>query len=129
MRRKTPQTASPFTREELGEIYSQTHTSQKDFNTIIRAVSNRLGRHWFPKNIHLAASEYAQSMGTHFETKIVEFQDNKGNPIQRTISVPVDTDAFLDAVGVGRGIRDESVVLSSDKGLFFFFAYPTLLTY
>ena len=120
MLRKTPSTASPFTNEELGEIYSQTHTSQADFHTIIRAVSKKLGKQWFPKNIHKAASDYAQSMGTHFHTQVAEFQDSNGNPVQRTISVPVDTEAFLDAVGVGRGVRKECWVLSSDKGV-----YPT----
>ena len=118
MLRKTPQDASPFTKEELGEIYSQTHTSQRDFYTIIKAVSKKLGKHWFPKNIHEAASDYARSMGTHFDTRIVEFQDIDGNPIKRTVSVPVDTEAFLDAVGIGRGIRKERLVLSSDKGVY-----------
>ena len=121
MLRKTPQKASPFSKEELGEIYGDTNCSQKDFNCIIRAISKKLGRHWFPKNIAQAASDYAKAMGTHFETKVVEFQDKDGNPIQRTISVPVDTDAFLDAVGVGRGIREESLVLSSDKGSLHFY--------
>ena len=128
MLRKTPQNASPFTTEELGEIYGATNCSQKDFNCLIRAISKKLGRHWFPKNIAKAASEYAKAMGTHFETKVVEFQDKDGNPIKRTISVPVDTDAFLDAVGVGRGIREESLVLSSDKGLLhtYFLSYLPL---
>ena len=57
-------------------------------------------------------------MGTHFDTRIVEFQDIDGNPIKRTVSVPVDTEAFLDAVGIGRGIRKERLVLSSDKGVY-----------
>ena len=39
--------------------FSLTHCSQSDFNTIIRAISKRLGKHWFPENIHTAASEYA----------------------------------------------------------------------
>ena len=117
MLRKTPQNASPFTKEELGEIYGDTNCSQKDFNKILSAMKNKFGRHWFPTDLHKSASEYAKSMGTHFETKVVEFQDSDGNPIQRTISVPVDTDAYLDAVGVGRGIREERLVLSSDKGL------------
>ncbi len=117
MLRKTPQSASPFTKEDLGEIYGKTNCSQKDFNSVIRAVSKKLGRHWFPKNIRQAASDYAKAMGTHFETKVAVFEDKDGNPIQRTISVPVDTDAFLDAVAVGRGIREERLVLSSDKGL------------
>ena len=56
--------------------FSLTHCSQSDFNTIIRAISKRLGKHWFPENIHTAASEYANAMGTQFQTKVVEFQDN-----------------------------------------------------
>ena len=125
--RTLPQTASPFTREELGEIYGDTHCSQSDFNTIIKAISKRLGKHWFPKNIHTAASEYANAMGTQFKTEVVEFQDSHGNPIQRTLSTPVDTDAFLDVINIGRGgIKEERVVLSSDKGRSTFYS-PTLL--
>ncbi len=123
MLRKSPQTASPFTNEELGEIYGQTHCSQKDYNTILRAMSKKLGRHWFPKNIHQAASDYANAMGTQFKTVVADFQDKDGNPIQRTVSVPVDTDAFLDTVGVGRGIKEERLILSSDKGLFCFLTF------
>ena len=129
--RTLPQTASPFTREELGEIYGDTHCSQSDFNTIIKAISKRLGKHWFPKNIHKAAAEYANAMGTHFKTEVVEFQDNRGNPIQRTLSIPEDTDDFLDVINVGRGgIKEERVVLSSDKGSSTFLSatlLPTIL--
>ena len=71
----------------------------------------------FTINIHTAASEYANAMGTQFKTEVVQFQDNHGNPIQRTLSIPEDTDAFLDVINIGRGgIKDERVVLSSDKG-------------
>ena len=86
-------------------------------------MSKKLGRHWFPKNIHQAASDYANAMGTQFKTVVADFQDKDGNPIQRTVSVPVDTDAFLDTVGVGRGIKEERLILSSDKGLFCFLTF------
>ena len=114
---KEPQSCEAFTREELGEIFGETHCSQVDFNTIIRAVSKKLGKHWFPNNIPEAAAEYASAMGTHFKTEVVECQDSEGNPIQRTIACCTDTNAFLDAVGIGRGgINKERVCVSADKG-------------
>ena len=117
--RKQPQNCEPFTKEQLGEIFGETHCSQVDFNTIIRAVSKRLGKHWFPTNIPEAAAEYASAMGTHFTTHVVECQDDEGKPLQRTLACCSDTSAFLDAVGIGRGgLKKERVCFSADKGRF-----------
>ena len=117
IKRSQPLQTGIFTKEELGALYSETHVSMNEFNHILQYFKKKIGPEWFEDGVHKAATEYANSLGVFFETKVVTCKDEEGKDIQRTLSYCSDVPGLLDAVGIGRGgIKKETVIVSSDKG-------------
>ena len=117
IKRSQPLKTGIFTKEDLGALYSETHVSMHDFNHILQYFKKKMGPEWFEDGVHKAATEYANSLGVYFETKVVTCKTDDGKELQRTLAYCTDLPGLLDAVGIGRGgITEEMVVISSDKG-------------
>ena len=102
---------------DLGELFAETRTSEKDFNRIVHFFYKKCPE-MFETHSYDAVKNYCSSLGWLHESKVLEFRDSNGKPFFTTMGKVADVPDFIRQIAIGKGIDINKVkcVVSADSG-------------
>ena len=102
---------------DLGELFAETRTSEKDFNRIVHFFYKKCPE-MFETRSYDAVKNYCSSLGWLHDSKVLEFRDSNGKPFFTTMGKVADVPDFIRQIAIGKGIDINKVkcVVSADSG-------------
>ena len=102
---------------DLGELFAETRTSEKDFNKIVHFFYKKCPE-MFESHSYDAVKNYCSSLGWLHDSKVLEFRDSNGKPFFTTMGKVADVPDFIREIAIGKGIDINKIkcVVSADSG-------------
>ena len=103
--------------KDLGELFAETRTSEKDFNRIVHFFYKKCPE-MFESKSYDAVKNYCSSLGWLHDSQVLEFRDSNGKPFFTTMGKVSDVPDFIREICIGKGIDFNRVkcVVSADSG-------------
>ena len=103
--------------KELGELFAETRSSEKDFNKIVHFFHEKCPE-MFESRSFDAVKKYCESLDWLHESTVLEFRDSNGKEFLTTMGKVADVPDFIREICIGKGIDIDKVqlVVSCDAG-------------
>jgi hypothetical protein len=107
-----------MTEADMSKLMANQTIANRQLIEILRFFRNKFGRSMFTPNLRKAMSARVNMLDDYFVTEDTTFQDKAGEKVTRPLTIPVDTNVFIEEVCAKRNLdpKDCTLVLGSDSG-------------